>query len=85
MSDGTECPLIGTFLTESESSEDELPIELEDDELQRRLEKAARAIKDCDALLITTGAGHGHDGGLPTFRGKDGMCLARKNRVPEVN
>ena len=37
---------------------------------------AAQCIRESDALLITAGAGMGHDSGLPTFRGKEGLWKA---------
>lgn len=40
------------------------------------MEIAAKRIKSCDALLITTGAGMGIDSGLPDFRGKEGLWKA---------
>ncbi len=39
-------------------------------------EKAARAIGEADALLITAGAGMGVDSGLPDFRGNEGFWQA---------
>ena len=38
---------------------------------ERALARAAAAIRDCDALLICTGAGMGVDSGLGTFRGRN--------------
>ena len=40
------------------------------------VEYAAQCIRESDALLITAGAGIGHDSGLPTFRGKEGLWKA---------
>ncbi|GIW89061.1 MAG: NAD-dependent protein deacetylase [Isosphaeraceae bacterium] len=40
------------------------------------LERAAGAIRQADALLITAGAGMGVDSGLPDFRGRDGFWKA---------
>ena len=37
------------------------------------IERAARAIREANALLITTGAGMGVDSGLPDFRGRHGV------------
>src|SRR5690348_17018378 len=37
------------------------------------LKRAARAIKEADALLIATGAGMGVDSGLAPFRGPQGL------------
>jgi NAD-dependent SIR2 family protein deacetylase len=37
------------------------------------IERAAAALRDSDALLITTGAGMGVDSGLPDFRGTQGF------------
>jgi NAD-dependent SIR2 family protein deacetylase len=39
-------------------------------------ERAARAIAEADALLITAGAGMGVDSGLPDFRGNEGFWKA---------
>ena len=38
--------------------------------------RAARAIRDADALLVTAGAGMGVDSGLPDFRGNEGFWRA---------
>jgi NAD-dependent SIR2 family protein deacetylase len=38
-----------------------------------KLERAARALAEADALLITAGAGMGVDSGLPDFRGGQGF------------
>ena len=35
--------------------------------------RIARRMKRSDALLITAGAGMGHDSGLPDFRGNEGL------------
>lgn len=43
---------------------------------QHVVEKAARAIADSEALLITAGAGMGVDSGLPDFRGDRGFWRA---------
>lgn len=40
------------------------------------IERAARAIRDADALLIGAGAGMGVDSGLPDFRGAEGFWKA---------
>jgi NAD-dependent SIR2 family protein deacetylase len=40
------------------------------------IHKAARAIRDADALLIGAGAGMGVDSGLPDFRGPEGFWKA---------
>ena len=40
------------------------------------IQKAAKALRDADALLITAGAGIGVDSGLPDFRGKEGFWKA---------
>ncbi len=37
-------------------------------------EKVARIIYECNALLLTSGAGLGVDSGLPDFRGFQEMC-----------
>ena len=37
---------------------------------------AAKKLRDCEALLITAGAGIGIDSGLPDFRGKEGLWKA---------
>jgi NAD-dependent SIR2 family protein deacetylase len=40
------------------------------------IERAVRAVRDADALLITAGAGMGVDSGLPDFRGNEGFWRA---------
>ncbi|MGE5310486.1 MAG: SIR2 family NAD-dependent protein deacylase [Nitrospirota bacterium] len=44
--------------------------------VQEDFTRAARAIRDADALLITAGAGMGVDSGLPDFRGNEGFWKA---------
>jgi len=44
--------------------------------VQEDFRRAARAIRDADALLITAGAGMGVDSGLPDFRGSEGFWRA---------
>jgi len=44
--------------------------------LQDRFEKAAEAIKNARAMVITAGAGMGVDSGLPDFRGDQGFWNA---------
>jgi NAD-dependent SIR2 family protein deacetylase len=41
-----------------------------------RLKRAAHAIRNADALLVTAGAGMGVDSGLPDFRGNQGFWKA---------
>ncbi len=41
--------------------------------MENSFKKAAQAIKNADALIITTGAGMGVDSGLPDFRGNSGF------------
>jgi len=43
------------------------------EELQDSIRKAARAIENADALIITAGAGMGVDSGLPDYRGDEGL------------
>ncbi len=40
------------------------------------IDRAARALHDADAVLVTAGAGIGVDSGLPDFRGKEGFWEA---------
>ena len=47
-----------------------------DTETENLLDRAAAAITDADALLITAGAGIGVDSGLPDFRGDEGFWCA---------
>ena len=47
-----------------------------DTEIEARIEKAAFAVAEGDALLITAGAGMGVDSGLPDFRGDKGFWKA---------
>jgi len=42
-------------------------------EVESALERAAKAISSCDALIFTAGAGMGVDSGLPDFRGSTGL------------
>jgi len=44
--------------------------------VQDDLKRAAHAIRDADALLVTAGAGIGVDSGLPDFRGNQGFWKA---------
>jgi NAD-dependent SIR2 family protein deacetylase len=46
------------------------------DELQAKIEGAARAVREADALLVAAGAGMGVDSGLPDFRGTEGFWKA---------
>ena len=46
------------------------------DNLQEKVELAAKAVKEADALFITAGAGIGVDSGLPDFRGNSGFWKA---------
>ncbi len=43
---------------------------------ESRVERAARAIVEAEALLVTAGAGMGVDSGLPDFRGDEGFWRA---------
>ena len=43
----------------------------QDQAAQEQIEAAAALIRECDALLVCTGAGMGVDSGLGTFRGKN--------------
>jgi len=47
-----------------------------DAEIEARIEEAAVAVAEADALLITAGAGMGVDSGLPDFRGDKGFWKA---------
>ncbi|MCF6242122.1 MAG: hypothetical protein L3J74_12350 [Bacteroidales bacterium] len=44
--------------------------------IDKEINKAAEAIKNADAILITAGAGIGVDSGLPDFRGNQGFWKA---------
>lgn len=44
--------------------------------LNEKIEQARHIIQECDALLITAGAGMGVDSGLPDFRGNTGFWNA---------
>ena len=46
------------------------------EDIQKKIELAAEAVKDADALFITAGAGMGVDSGLPDFRGNSGFWKA---------
>ncbi len=45
-------------------------------QIQENLNRAAKAVKEADALFITAGAGMGVDSGLPDFRGNSGFWEA---------
>ncbi len=45
-------------------------------DLKENLDKAAEALVNADAVLITAGAGIGVDSGLPDFRGNEGFWKA---------
>jgi NAD-dependent SIR2 family protein deacetylase len=45
-------------------------------DVELNIERAAKALNDADALLITAGAGMGVDSGLPDFRGPEGFWRA---------
>ena len=45
-------------------------------DLQENLKRAALALREADALLVTAGAGMGVDSGLPDFRGNEGFWKA---------
>jgi NAD-dependent SIR2 family protein deacetylase len=47
-----------------------------DELLEHSLDRAAEAIAEAEALLITAGAGIGVDSGLPDFRGNEGFWRA---------
>jgi NAD-dependent SIR2 family protein deacetylase len=49
---------------------------MREEEIGDKLKRAAEAIKDADALLISAGAGIGVDSGLPDFRGTQGFWRA---------
>lgn len=48
--------------------------------LEPMIEKARQLISDCDAVLVTAGAGMGVDSGLPDFRGNEGFWQATVNK-----
>lgn len=43
---------------------------------QNEIQRAAKAVRQCDALIVTAGAGMGVDSGLPDFRGNSGFWNA---------
>jgi NAD-dependent SIR2 family protein deacetylase len=45
-------------------------------DIQEHLKRAAAALREADALLVTAGAGMGVDSGLPDFRGNEGFWKA---------
>ena len=45
-------------------------------DLRENLKRAALALSEADALLVTAGAGMGVDSGLPDFRGNEGFWKA---------
>src|SRR6516164_1681415 len=49
---------------------------MREEDIGDKLKRAAEAIKDADALLISAGAGMGLDSGLPDFRGTQGFWRA---------
>jgi len=46
-------------------------------EVEAAIERAAKALRSCDAWVITAGAGMGVDSGLPDFRGTTGLWKDR--------
>ena len=46
------------------------------EDLNNKIERAAKAIKDAKTIIITAGAGIGVDSGLPDFRGPEGLWKA---------
>jgi len=44
--------------------------------LDERIERAAAALREADALLVGAGTGMGVDSGLPDFRGTEGFWRA---------
>jgi len=47
-----------------------------DENTQKEIHRAAKAIKEANAILLTSGAGLGVDSGLPDFRGPEGFWRA---------
>ncbi|NPV04229.1 MAG: NAD-dependent deacetylase [Syntrophaceae bacterium] len=45
-------------------------------DMNDQINRAARALREADALLVTAGAGMGVDSGLPDFRGNEGFWKA---------
>jgi len=45
-------------------------------DLKDNLKRAAHALREAEALLVTAGAGMGVDSGLPDFRGNEGFWKA---------
>ena len=54
--------------------------------IDKELQKAHQLLSECDALLITAGAGMGVDSGLPDFRGNEGFWkvypVAKERHLP---
>lgn len=46
---------------------------MEDAEIEKRIELAAKIIKNSNYLVVFTGAGISTESGIPDFRGKDGL------------
>ncbi len=51
-------------------------VEMQEAQVQEKIEKAARQISSAQTLIITAGAGMGVDSGLPDFRGTEGFWQA---------
>ncbi len=43
--------------------------------IAREVERAAKAIKNCNKIIFLAGAGMGVDSGLPDFRGAEGYVI----------
>merc|ERR1719160_2323131 len=48
-----------------------------DAEVKQALARVAKALRECDAWVVTAGAGMGVDSGLPDFRGTTGLWKDR--------
>lgn len=47
--------------------------EFSEEMIAKQIERAAKAIKNCNKIIFLAGAGMGVDSGLPDFRGPEGF------------
>lgn len=51
------------------------------EEITKAIDKVAEALLNCDAWMVTAGAGMGVDSGMPDFRGKTGLWHDRETPI----
>lgn len=65
--------VLGSHMPLPDDSKQLVPFIIQTPDLGTNVERAANALHQADALLITAGAGMGVDSGLPDFRGDEGF------------